>query len=428
MRKFDRGWRLLDMRSEWTTDYFDKKIEILGGGTPKTTIPEYWNGPIPWLSVKDFNNDIRYVYETEKSITKEGLKNSSTQLLDYNNIIISARGTVGELAMIPFPMAFNQSCYGIKPVNNEVNSVFLYYLLKTKISELKQKTHGSVFNTITRQTFSNILVNWPSLPEQKHIAATLSCLDDKIELNNKINANLEAQAQAIFKNWFVDFVPFKDSEFVNSELGKIPKGWQINCLGNLVNTIDNRGKTPPLSSVKTDFPIIDVRALSGDGRIIDYSNCTKYVDEITYNTWFRSGHPLPYDILISTVGSLAELKLYLGNIGCIAQNVVALRSDKNISFYLYSFLKYIKKDLISYNIGSVQPSIKVTHIMKHPILIPPKEIIDKYAFIVNSITKKLFHNHCQYSNLVALRDTLLPKLMSGEIEVPVAEAIISERS
>ena len=94
---------------------------LIGGGTPKTTMPEYWNGDIPWLSVKDFNNDNRYVYTTEKSITQKGLENSSARLLIKDDTIISARGTVGEIAMIPFPMAFNQSCYGLRAKQNIVD-------------------------------------------------------------------------------------------------------------------------------------------------------------------------------------------------------------------------------------------------------------------------------------------------------------------
>jgi len=167
-------------------------IEIVGGGTPKTTILEYWDGGIPWLSVKDFSNNCRYVYSTEKTISELGLKKSSTQLLKVDDIIISARGTVGELAMIPYPMAFNQSCYGIRGKNDLVYNTFLYYLLKQSINIIKSNTHGSVFDTITRDTFDSLTVSIPSLSEQQKIADVLSSLDDKIELNNKINDNLAA--------------------------------------------------------------------------------------------------------------------------------------------------------------------------------------------------------------------------------------------
>ena len=188
-------------------------------------------------------------------------------------------------------------------------------------------------------------------------------------------------------------------------------------LGDLIESVDNRGKTPPLSDEPTDYPIIDVRALSGNSRIIDYTNCTKYVSKETYNNWFRSRHPKEYDILISTVGSLAEMKIFIGTIGCIAQNVVGFRTKGISPLYLYQYLNYIKNDLVAYNIGSVQPSIKVTHIIKHSIYVAPKEEIKTFDSVARDITKKIFAN-CQESEVLKqMRDTLLPKLMSGELDV-----------
>ena len=107
--RYGKSWGQLGMKYK-----LSEVMDVIGGGTPKTSKPEYWNGDIPWLSVKDFNNDYRYVYRTEKSITKEGLENSTTKLLDKGDMIISARGTVGEVASVPYPMAFNQSCYGLR--------------------------------------------------------------------------------------------------------------------------------------------------------------------------------------------------------------------------------------------------------------------------------------------------------------------------
>ena len=179
------------MASEWKQQPIIDCIDLIGGGTPKTSVAEYWNGDIPWLSVKDFNNDYRYVYNTEKHISEAGLNNSSTKLLQRDDIIISARGTVGEMAMIPSPMAFNQSCYGIR-TKEGINSTFIYYLLKNSISKLKLMTHGSVFDTITRDTFATLIVEIPNKRVQDAIASTLAAIDDKIELNNKINDNLAA--------------------------------------------------------------------------------------------------------------------------------------------------------------------------------------------------------------------------------------------
>lgn len=196
-------------------------MDIIGGGTPKTSNPEYWNGNIPWLSVKDFNNDYRYVYETEKAITQAGLDNSSTKMLKRNDSIISARGTVGEMAMIPFPMAFNQSCYGLRAKKGLVDAEYLYYLIKHNVVVLKKNTHGSVFDTITHDTFDDIEVELPSLKEQKVVASILRNLDDKIEVNNEINKNLEQQARSLFKAWFVDFDPFANTMLSDWKKGKL---------------------------------------------------------------------------------------------------------------------------------------------------------------------------------------------------------------
>ncbi|AXC66599.1 TPA: restriction endonuclease subunit S [Salmonella enterica subsp. enterica serovar Newport] len=184
------------MTSERTSYSLVDIIDLIGGGTPKTSVQEYWNGDIPWLSVKDFNNDDRYVYKTEKSITQAGLDNSSTKMLAYDDIIISARGTVGELAMIPFPMAFNQSCYGIRGKNGVIVQSYLYYLLRGSIRLLKSQTHGSVFDTITRDTFANIEVSLPSIEEQQTIADMLSALDARIAANNTINHHLASPRSA----------------------------------------------------------------------------------------------------------------------------------------------------------------------------------------------------------------------------------------
>ncbi len=239
--------------------------------------------------------------------------------------------------------------------------------------------------------------------EQEKIAGILEVLDRKIQLNTEINDNLEQQISALFINMFgFNIDNLDDSEFK---------------LGDFIESVDNRGKTPPLSNKPTSYPIIDVKALSGDIRIVDYNNCTKYVDEETYNNWFRSGHPKQYDILVSTVGSLAEMKTFLGDVGCIAQNVVGFRSKGISPLYLYQYLNYIKNDLVAYNIGSVQPSIKVTHIIKHPIHIAPQVEINKFDSVARSITEKIFANCQENENLKQLRDTLLPKLMSGELDV-----------
>lgn len=286
---------------------------------------------------------------------------------------------------------------------------FIYYLAICPL--LRDKAIKSMVGSSGRQRVQQGVLNdteffAPPLEEQIKIGRTLRALDDKIENNTKINHHLEQIAQAIFKSWFVDFEPWG---------GVMPDDWREVPFGSLVQSIDNRGKTPPLAQRPTDYPIIDVKALSGSQRIIDFNNCTKFVEAETYNSWFRSVHLAPYDILLSTVGSLAEMKLFIGNRGCIAQNVVGFRSK--IPLYLYQYLQYIKDDLVSYNIGSVQPSIKVTHIIKHPILVPTADVLQKFNEAVQPITEEVYTNHCQSEHLAAIRDLLLPRLISGELSI-----------
>ena len=318
----------------------------------------------------------------------------------------------------------NQLHYGIikEPVDNllvstgftvidvDINKAipeFVYYLLTqnntTEQLQAIAEQSVSTYPSIKPSDIENLEFKLPNLIIQNKIVSILDTIDSKICQNEKINKNLEEQLSALFVNMFGHSIDSLD----NSDIK----------LGDLIESVDNRGKTPPLSDEPTDYPIIDVRALSGNSRIIDYTNCTKYVSKETYNNWFRSGHPKEYDILISTVGSLAEMKIFLGTIGCIAQNVVGFRTKGISPLYLYQYLNYIKNDLVAYNIGSVQPSIKVTHIIKHSIYVASKEDIEIFDSIARDITKKIFANCQENEALKQMRDTLLPKLMSGELDV-----------
>ena len=394
------------MKYEWKECTIADLGEVVGGATPSTKKPEnYENGDISWITPKDLSTfNGRFITRGERNITEIGLNSCSTRLLPLNSVLFSSRAPIGYVAIAAKEMCTNQGFKSVIP-NSDTDYMFLYYLLKFNKGNIENMGSGTTFKEVSGNTMKSIKVYIPvDIEEQRKIASILSALDDKIELNNRINENLESQAQAIFKSWFG-----ADIENLNPS----------NCksLGELVTSVDNRGKTPPLSNEKTEYPIIDVRALSGSGRIINFSNCTKYVEEETYNNWFRNGHPKDYDILISTVGRLAEMKIYLGNIGCIAQNVVGFRSKGLSPIYLYQYLNYIRKELVSYNIGSVQPSIKVTHIIKHPIFIPENDKIEKFDMLIKDYTLKIYNNCCENKRLVELRDTLLPKLMNGEIDV-----------
>ena len=179
-------------------------IEIIGGGTPKTSVPEYWGGDIPWLAPPDFIGSNRWVEKTKKSITQLGFNRSSTKLLHQGDVIISARGTVGALAQIKRPMAFSQTNYGLRAKKHFIKPDFLFYTLKSNLSNIKQFAYGTVFDTITTKTFNEVKISLPPLLEQKSIAEVLSSLDDKIDLLHRQNKTLENMAQTLFRQWFVE--------------------------------------------------------------------------------------------------------------------------------------------------------------------------------------------------------------------------------
>lgn len=378
---------------------------IVTGKTPKTAITENYGGDILFLTPSD-DMSVKYVSNTAKTLTERGVSEVKNALLPPDTVCVSCIGSdLGKVVITSKNTVTNQQINSIIVDKKRFDVSFVYYAMLILGKELNfiSKTSTAV-PIVNKSSFSAYKILCPSLEQQKKIVTILSALDSKIECNKQINDNLEQQIQALFDTLFSDKIAMVD------QLCHKP-------LGEMVETIDNRGKTPPLEVVATDYPIIDVRALSGLSRIIDYANCTKYVSDTTYASWFRSGHPKPLDILLSTVGSLAEIKLFLGTKGCIAQNVVGFRA-KNISpYYLYQYLTTIKGDLVAYNIGSVQPSIKVTHIIKHPIYIPTEVEISQFDSLATSATGLIYKNNIESEYLASLRDTLLPKLMSGEIDV-----------
>ena len=208
---------------------------------------------------------------------------------------------------------------------------------------------------------SEIEIEFPPIEEQQKIVEYNTAIENRIALKQKINDNLEATLTAIFKKMFIED---NTISFCNKKLYE------------LTETIDNRGKTPPNNNIETPYPLIEIASLRTDGRIATYRNCSKFVTEEVYNSWFRSGHPKQKDILMSTVGSLAELKLFWGDKGSIAQNIVAFRCyDNNLPMYLYQYLLRKQHELAAYEIGSVQASIKVSQVIEYDIAIPPKELL-----------------------------------------------------
>lgn len=373
-------------------------MDLIGGGTPKTSVPEYWNGDIPWLSVKDFNNDNRYVYVTEKKITQEGLENSSTKLLKKDDIIISARGTVGEIAMIPFSMAFNQSCYGLRAKPGIVDPVYLYYLVKHNVHILRKNTHGSVFDTITRDTFDGIEVNIPDISTQMQIAGILRSVDDKIELNKRINENLLQQMESLYKAWFKDYVPFG---------GQCPPHWKEADIYSIADIIYGAPFASKLFNTDGDgLPIIRIRDL-------------KEQAFVTYTTeQHPKGHLIkPGDIVVGMDGEFrpyiwGNTEAWLNQRVCIFDN----KRPKGKAFVLFTI-----KPLL-FQIERTQVATTVIHIGKKDydafeFILPDADTLDQFDSITAPMIDQIVNNCLENKRLAEMRDALLPRLMSGELDV-----------
>ena len=369
-------------------------MDIIGGGTPKTSKPEYWNGDIPWLSVKDFNNDYRYVYETEKTITQLGLDNSSTKLLKRNDSIISARGTVGEMAMIPYPMAFNQSCYGLRAKEGLVDEEYLYYLIKHNVVVLKKNTHGSVFDTITRDTFDGIEVELPSLVEQKVVASILRDLDDKIEVNNEINKNLFEQVRALYKDRFIDLMPFG---------GSMPSDWHLGTVSEIIELHDS--KRIPLSS-RERAELDKIYPYYGATSVMDYVD--RYLFDGIYLLLGEDGTVVDgqgFPIL-----QYVEGKFWVNNHAHII-------TGKNGFTVELLYLLFSLTNVQSIVTGAVQPKISQANLNKVPIVIPSEAELKAFDESIQPFFAEIRNLRAENDRLATVRDSMLPRLMSGELDV-----------
>lgn len=377
--------------AEWKETAILEIIDIIGGGTPKTSIADYWNGEIPWLSVKDFNNDNRYVYDTEKHISDLGLNNSSTKLLQRDDIIISARGTVGEIAMIPYPMAFNQSCYGIR-VKAGTDKAFLYYLLKYKIADLKRMTHGSVFDTITRDTFANLIVSLPPYEIQRRIASVLMLIDDKIECNSRINDNLAELLQTVYQERF----------------GDVSAATEQGMLSDICSYSRDRVAVSELNA-STYFSTENM--LPGKAGATEAAS----LPTIPQTTACHKG-----DTLISNIRPYFKKIVYCEDrCGCSTDVLCFTPVQPKYAAYLFSTL-YADKFfafMVAGSKGTKMPRGDKQQIMAYPVALPSDEELDEFNKLALPILAQLHSNKAENKRLSATRDALLPKLMSGEIDV-----------
>ena len=314
---------------------------------------------------------------------------------------------------------FHYHIWKIVEDKDVVDRRFFYYYLKFATGGFLGALNGSVMVHITKSSMEKMIIRIPKkLEDQRRIASILSSLDRKIELNNKINADLEEMAQAIFKNWFVAFEPFKDGKFVDSELGMIPEGWKVGRADDFYQI--NIGKTPPrkehiwFSTNPADKIWVSIANMGNSGIFISDSSeylTKEAVDRHNIIMVPRNTILLSFKL---TVGRVAIADKELTTNEAIARFIL---SDDKYMEYLYLYLKKYDYNSLG-STSSIATAVNSKTIKGMQMLQPSDKIIDAFHIQVNPIFEKIRSLTKENSRLFLLRDTLLPRLMSGELEVP----------
>jgi len=411
---------------------------ISSGGTPSRKKEEYYlNGNIKWLKTKElFDTNI---YNTEEHITELGLKNSSAKLYPENTVVMAMYGaTVGKLGIIKTECSTNQACACMVVDETKADYRYLFYSLLVNRNSLINLANGAAQQNLNSQIIKDFEIMMPPLQTQKKIAHILSTLDDKIELNRKMNQILEEMAQALFKSWFVDFDPVKakancssdeelevvakelgiskeilelfPSEFEDSELGMIPKGWRVDMLDNFVEILDS--KRVPLSKMERE---------KRKGTIPYYgaTSIMDYVDDYLFD------EPLT---LMGEDGSVSRddgtpFMQYIWNKAWVNNHAHVLKGKNSLSTEAI-YILLLKQNITQFVTGAVQPKINQTNLKKIPVINPNNNLYKKYSEFIIPIFAQIRTNSEEIQTLQKTRDTLLPKLLSGELDVSDIEVEI----
>ncbi len=443
------GFYTRSIQNEWPKIPLSNVATPVIGGTPRRDIADFWGGSIPWATAKDIAAvSGRYLEQTEGSITEEGLKNSSAKLMPKGTIVITARGTVGAIAQLARDMAYNQTCYAILPKDGLDND-FLYYALKGTIEEMQTLTYGTVFKTITTRTFDHWLIPLPPLPEQRAIAHILGTLDDKIELLRKMSETLEEMARAIFKAWFVDFVPVRakmegrwkrgqslpglpahlydlfPDRLVPSELGEIPEGWRVVSLADLIDI------NPPRALQRGQIaPYVAMANMPTRGHVPEMVIKRRYSGS---GTRFINGDTLLARITPSLENGKTAFVDFLedGQVGWGSTEYIVLRPKDPLPDVL-AYCLARSEDFREFAIQSMtgtsgRQRVQPGALAQYRFVQPPDILAQRFGHITKPLFIRAGKAIMESRVVSALRDTLLPKLIRGEIRVKDAERFLKER-
>jgi len=388
----------------WKECKLEEVAKIVGGGTPKTDVDEYWNGDIPWITPKDLSNfNGRYISKGERNISEKGLVNSSAKLLPPGTILLTSRAPVGYLAIAENEITTNQGFRSLVPLNN-IDNIFLFYLLKNNIEYLKSQATGTTFGELAGSVLKSLVFLFPPLPEQRAIASVLSSLDDKIDLLQRENKTLEAMAEALFRQWFIEEA--KD-DWEEVSLGD-------SSLATIIKSGINRFEGEKIYLETSDVDNTNVK----EGIPITFENrpSRANMEPVVYSVWFAKKGGVRKLLMFDDYSqSLNKLVLSTGFTG--------LKTTELSHYYIWCYVmssefQEIKDSFVS---GSVQPDINNDGVKQIMIPNPDSETLLKFNSIVKELFSKISFNQQQIHTLEKLRDTLLPKLMSGEVRVKYEE-------
>lgn len=413
--------------SEWKEYRIEDIGRVVTGKTPRTSISDNYGGDIPFLSPSD-DMVSKHVPTTAKHLTQKGLTEVKNCLLPKGSICVSCIGSdMGKSVITDREVVTNQQINSIIP-NSNFDPHFVYYVMQSKRREIKfLGGNGTAVPILNKSSFSNLTVCAPNLEEQKKISSFLSLLDDKIAVNRRICENLETQAQILFKNWFIDFAPFKDGNFIETELGLIPEGLIYKRIEEIPHTLET-GKRPAggVKGIDSGIPSIGAENIKGLG-CYDYSK-TKFVPE-EYAASMKKGKIKGYELLIYKDGG--KPGYFIPNFAifgegypyqemCLNEHVFKLDfGNKGYSLFAYFFFK--TKQIMSYlNAQGAKAAIPGINSKDIEVIMMPSlenECVQKYCNEVEDIITQILVLSKESSRLSALRDTLLPKLMSGQIKL-----------
>lgn len=338
---------------------------------------------------------------------------------DQEAILLAGNNAEGNFSIKYYKGKFNayQRTYVITPIRGKVDIKFLYYALSLCLKQLKNMSQGTSTKFLTVTILNSFSVKLPSISNQRRIASILSSLDRKIELNNKINADLEEMAQAIFKNWFVDFEPFKDGKFVDSELGMIPEGWKVGRLDEIADIVG--GSTPskakPEYYTQKGIAWLTPKDLSNHPAVYTSRGVIDITEE-GYNSTSTKLMPKG-TILFTSRAPIGYISIAQNDI-CTNQGFKSLVPKKAGTCFLYCFLKYVTPEIENKSTGSTFKEASGSLMKSLQVIMPEQKVFEDFETIVSPLFARIESLEKENSRLSLLRDTLLPRLMSGELEVP----------